>query len=162
MIVSNPCTDMKAKVTSIKGAKAAFSSPACSLWPYKFVSQLLARLAERGALNLQTNTPVLKVVADGDIDASAVHTTRGSIKAKKVVFATKAYTGGIAPASKDKIVPILATVTHLATSRPVYPHLSHTYNITYAQSHVDHLNPRPDGSIVVGGGKWMYTDDREV
>ena len=86
------CTGLEAKVTSIKGAKAAFSSPACSLWPYKFVSQLLARLAHCGALNLQTNTPVVKVVADDGVSASVVHTTRGAIRAKKVVFATNAYT----------------------------------------------------------------------
>ena len=35
------------QVTSIRGATSAFSVPACSFWPYKFVTQLLARLLSR-------------------------------------------------------------------------------------------------------------------
>jgi len=35
------------QITSIKGATSAFSGPVCSFWPYKFVTQLLARLLAR-------------------------------------------------------------------------------------------------------------------
>lgn len=84
-------------VTSVKGAKAAFSGPACSLWPYKLVTQLLEKAMERNPrLNLQTETPVLSVEAvDGGKSGTIIHTDRGSVRAKKVVFATNAYTAGL-------------------------------------------------------------------
>lgn len=87
------------RVTSVKGAKAVFSGPACSLWPYKLVTQLLERAMEGNPrLNLQTETPVLSVEAvDGGRSGTVVYTDRGSIRAKKVVFATNAYTAGLLP-----------------------------------------------------------------
>ncbi len=144
----------------MKGAKAAFSSPCCSFWPYKFVSQVLARLIERKVVNLQTTTAVLKVSTQDDI--SILHTSRGELRARKVVFATNGYTAGICFAFKDIIMPIKGTASHLVPSKPVSPHLSHTYNISYerpaasAASRVDYMNPRPDGGIVVGGAKWTF------
>ncbi len=137
--------------------------PIASLWPYKFVSQLLSRLIDNQAVNLQTNTPVLSVTqSDGH---NILRTPRGSIKAKKVVFATNGYTAGLLSAYKNKIIPTRATASHITTPSPVSPHLSHTYNINFGTrpsgaDKVDYLNPRPDGSIVVGGGRWTYSDDR--
>ncbi|KAH9904047.1 FAD dependent oxidoreductase superfamily protein [Xylariomycetidae sp. FL2044] len=199
-------------LTSVRGARAAWSSPACSLWPYKFVTQLLERAMARnpGLLNLQTETPVLAVRYVGEEEAAGggagdeaftiVETPRGSIKARKVVFATNAYTAGLLPQYEGIITPYKGTVAHLAavptttTSNSnsnsnrkgpvgvgvVFPHLSHTYNIEYGssgggrggqQNHhqqhqffetVDYLNPRPDGGVVVGGGKWMYASAGEA
>ncbi|KAF2662536.1 FAD dependent oxidoreductase [Lophiostoma macrostomum CBS 122681] len=148
------------QVTSIKGAKSAFSVPACSLWPYKFVSQLLSRLLERHPdhLNFQTNTPVTSV--DLQVDTSSVVTTpRGTIKTQKVIFATNAYTSGLLPQFQDIIYPVRGMASHLVPKTPVRPHLSNTYNIDYGSAKgVDYLNPRPDGSIVVGGAKWTFPD----
>ena len=150
------------QITSIKGSKGAFSSPACSLWPYKFVSQLLARLLDKGVLNLQTNTPVSRISTDTTADDNLIHTARGTLRARKLIFATNGYTAGISPPFADTIIPTKGTCTHLVPSHPISPHLSHTYNITYQPTHVDYLNPRPDGSIVVGGAKWTYSDDRST
>lgn len=147
------------QVTSMKGAKGAFSSPACSLWPYKFVSQLLAKLIGKGVINLQTNTPVSSISSTVD-GANQIYTSRGTVRAKKLIFATNGYTAGLCPDYLEKIIPVRGTCTHLVPSNPVAPHLSHTYNITYEPTHVDYLNPRPDGGIVVGGGKWTYSQDR--
>ena len=114
---------------------------------------------DRKAVNLQTNTPVEQITKDRDSGASILHTARGSLKAKKVVFATNGYTGGISSHYLNKIVPTRATATRISPSSPVSPHLSNTYNITYEQGHADYLNPRPDGGIVVGGGQWTYNED---
>ncbi|KAI8629838.1 FAD dependent oxidoreductase superfamily protein [Xylariaceae sp. FL1651] len=160
-------------VSSVKDARVAVSSPACSLWPYKFVTQLLARAMERNpALNLQTGTPVLEVeyVEKGEDGSpeSIAHTPRGSVRAKKIVFATNGYTAGLLPDYKGVITPYKGTAAHLAppfSKRPVFPHLSHTYNLEYGLNEfetVDYLNPRPDGGIVVGGGKWLFERHRDL
>ncbi|KAK8021646.1 FAD dependent oxidoreductase [Apiospora arundinis] len=160
------------RVTCVKGAKAAFSGPACSLWPYKLVTQLLEKAMERNPrLSLHTETPVLSVEALEDGKAGTIiHTERGSILANKVVFATNAYTAGLLPQYQGVINPYRGTASHLAPPKgvdPVFPHLSHTYNIEYgfqypATSTVDYLNPRPDGGIVVGGGRWLYQQPEEL
>ncbi|KAK8095959.1 FAD dependent oxidoreductase [Apiospora kogelbergensis] len=160
------------RVTSVRGAKAAFSGPACSLWPYKLVTQLLEKAMERNPhLNLQTETPVLSVEAlEEGRSGTIIHTERGSIRAKKAVFATNAYTAGLLPQYRGVINPYRGTASHLTLPKgadPVFPHLSHTYNIEYglkypASPTVDYLNPRPDGGIVVGGGRWLFQQPEEL
>ena len=152
------------QVTSTTGAKIAVSSTACSFWPYKPVSQLLVKMVEYGALNLQTNTPVTVVKQDSE-GYSILSTKRGTLKAAKVVFATNAYTGGICSSYDSCIVPTKGTASHIKPkSGPVSPHLSHTYNISYPHPpgpfRTDYLNPRPDGGIVVGGAKGVYEQER--
>ena len=146
----------------MKGAKAAFSAPACSLWPYKFVSQLLARLVGKALVNVQTNTPVTKIT-HGVAGRNVIHTPRGILNAGKVIFATNGYTPGLCPQYTDIIVPVKGTASHISpTHGIVSPHLSNTYNISYppGPGHTDYLNPRPDGGIVVGGGNWTYAQNR--
>jgi hypothetical protein len=130
------------QVTSIKGAVAAASSPAVSFWPYKFVTQLLARMVERypsPVLNVQTNTPVTSVGVSNRWNV--LSTPRGVLLAKKVVFATNAYTAGLLPQFEDVIVPMRGTASHITPSVPVHPHLSNTYNINFGQGKsVDYLN----------------------
>ena len=134
--------------------------PACSLWPYKFVSQLLSRLVDRKAVNLQTNTQVTRISKNDTNGTSIVYTSRGPIKARKIVFATNGYTAGILPEYSERIIPVKGTASHIRPAKPIYPHLRNTYNIHYSPDRVDYLNPRPDGGIVVGGGKWLYESER--
>nr|POE48976.1 putative oxidoreductase ordl [Quercus suber] len=159
------------QVTSITGTKIALTSTACSLWPYKFVTQLLAKLVQRQELHLQTNTPVLKLTHNPD-SSTSLCTERGIIRAKRVIFATNAYTSGLLQQFKSTIIPTKITATHISPSKPlIIPHLSNTYNIFYEQPDstcrrndveiVDYLNPRPDGTIVVGGGSWTYKSDTD-
>lgn len=152
---------LTAQVTSIKGVKTAVSGPAASYWPYKFITQLLAKLVTQNAVNLQTNTPVTSVQQNHQGN-SIITTNRGIITANEVVFATNGWTSGILPLYTDTIAPYKGSASHIKTSKPVHPHLSHTYNISYppGPAHTDYLNPRPDGGIIVGGGKWKYEDQR--
>lgn len=156
------------RLTSVKGARGAFSSPACSLWPYKFVTVLLERaMSKNPKINVQTETPVLEIRVTSD-GTTAVHTERGTVKAEKVIFATNAYSAGLLPEYRGVITPYKGTAAHLAAAKgePVFPHLSHTYNLEFGNDPiletVDYLNPRPDGGIVVGGGKWLYERQREL
>lgn len=150
------------QVTSITGAVSACSSSSCSFWPYKFVSQLLARMIERyPELNVQTTTPVTTLRYDEKRKENILSTERGEVKAGKVVFATNGYTAGLIEEFKGVIVPIRGMATHIVPEKKVHPHLSNTYNIDYGKGMgVDYLNPRPDGGIVVGGGGWRFKDDR--
>ncbi|KAI0015548.1 FAD dependent oxidoreductase [Xylariomycetidae sp. FL0641] len=156
-------------VTAVRGARVAFSAPACSLWPYKFVTQLLERAIRRNPrLNLQTNTPVLGV-EEKEGGETVVRTPRGDVRTRKVVFATNGYTAGLLRQYQGVITPYKGTAAHLAPSAekgPVFPHLSNTYNLDWGlkehEPTVDYFNPRPDGGIVVGGGNWLYKDRKEL
>lgn len=155
------------QVTSVKGAKGAFSVETASFWPYKLATGLVDVMLRRwhGALNVQTNTAVTALVQD-DAGRNVLTTPRGRLAAGKIVLATNAYTAGLAPVYRGTILPYKGMASHHAPSRPVHPHLNQTYNLHFAKDEkgretgVDYLNPRPDGGIVVGGGKWMYEEDK--
>jgi glycine/D-amino acid oxidase-like deaminating enzyme len=152
------------QITSLKGVKTAVSSPIASLWPYKLVTQLLAKLIENDVVNLQTNTPVTSVSQYHSSGLNIIQTrSRGTLKARKVIYATNGYTAGICSLYSEQIVPTKGTACHITPlNGPVAPHLSHTYNINYSPGRVDYLNPRPDSGIVVGGGNWTYNYDKSV
>lgn len=117
-------------------------------------------------MSLQTNTTVYGVDAPDSAGVTKVHTSRGWLRATRVIFATNAYTVGVLPQYKGKIIPYKGTASHLVSeSERVSPHLSNTYNIHFSpgfDAKVDYLNPRPDGSVVVGGGQWTYNQDRSA
>lgn len=119
------------QITSIVNAKGAFSVPAASFWPYKFVTGLLARMLVRWPrrLNVQMHTPILSLSSSST--ASLLTTDRGTIAAAKVVLATNAYTAGLLPSFKDKIIPVRGMASHHRPKEAVHPHLSNTYNINF-------------------------------
>jgi len=167
-------------------AKAALSTPVYSLQPYKLVTQLLERCLDLG-LQVHANTPVTSLEEDTQESTSSlssgphttiVHTLRGSILADKVIFATNGYTPALLPQYKSIITPVKGTACHIAVPHhdasssppanhdkfpahvPPPPNLSNTYNIKYTSSRVDYMNPRPDGSIVIGGAAWTFKDQK--
>jgi glycine/D-amino acid oxidase-like deaminating enzyme len=94
---------------------------------------------------------------------SMVTTPRGSIRAKKVVFATNGYTAGIAPLFHQKIVPVKGSCSHITSNSPnPPPHLTHTYGLSYGPGIRDYLIPRPDGSVICGGGRQTYGERKEA
>ncbi|KAK5199987.1 hypothetical protein LTR72_004303 [Exophiala xenobiotica] len=148
------------QVSGVKGAKAALTFTAGSVWPYKLVDHLLRRSIEMGA-NLQTNTPVQKIShhvhgADG---RHVVTTDRGDILARKIIVASNAYTGALFPEFRDKIIPVRGVVCRIAVPpedpdsghRARAPHLNNSYAIRFNPEHFDYLVSKTDGSIVVGG-----------
>jgi len=130
------------------------------------VTQLLSRCLELGAV-VHANTPVTSLDSSttcpcGSGAVTTAATPRGSIRASKVIFATNAYTAGLLPQYTGTITPTKATACHIAVPPgKTAPYLSSTYNIKYGDGKVDYMNPRPDGSIVVGGGNWIYAEQRE-
>ncbi|EXJ57707.1 uncharacterized protein A1O5_12497 [Cladophialophora psammophila CBS 110553] len=143
------------QVSGVKGALAAFTFTAGSLWPYKLVSRLLRRCLEWGA-NLQANTPVTAISSSPGSDGRwALSTPRGEIKAGKVVLATNAYLSTLMPEFRDRITPARGVACRIAVPEQgrMAPHLNNTYGIRYGPQEYDYLISRTDGSIVVGGAK---------
>lgn len=151
------------QITSVHDAKAGLSTAVLSLWPYKFVTQLLERVLMKGNVNLQTNTIVQAIGSSDDGKEYTIITERGEVKTRTLVFATNGYTAGLLPQYRHVITPTKGTASHITVPPGKNaPYLSNTYNLRYAPNRVDYLNPRPDGGIVVGGGKWTYEKQREL
>lgn len=136
------------------------------LWPYKFVTSLLAHVLETGHLNLQTHTAVSSITTSVD-GTSLVNTPRGSIRSKKIIFATNAYTSALLPLYSETIVPTKGTCSHISVPKDSEfppPHLSNTGGITYKPPKTrDYFaRRRPDGGVIIGGAKYTFQDKKDL
>lgn len=146
----------------MKAAQGGFNYTTARLWPYRFVTQLLERLLAAG-VNLQTHTPVLQVSETTDSDSRwTVHTNRGSIRAKWVVFASNGYTSAIAKEYQDKIVPVRGVCSRIVVPNAPERPLVDSYMLRFNDWHYDYLIPRPDGSIIVGGARPTFYGDQNL
>ncbi|KAI0380780.1 FAD dependent oxidoreductase [Hypomontagnella monticulosa] len=151
------------RVTGAKGARAAFTFPAYTLWPYKLVMHLLAGVVRQG-VNLQTHTPVHEVSETADEEGYwTLATPRGTIQAKTVVFATNGYTGGLLPEYDDAIYAARASVARIVPSSSS----SQQLDLPLGSCAIEMRSPasvdcyyglRPDGSLIVGGARSTYAD----
>lgn len=147
-----------------QGSLGAISYEAGSLSAYKFVIGVLALALEKG-LNLQTETPVLKIrKPDTGRRGWIVETPRGAIEAEKVVLATNGYTAHLYPPLQGVIVPLRG---HMTAQRPgsALPEdgLATTYSFIYDDGY-EYMIPRPQGSmfagdIMIGGGATKGVDE---
>lgn len=151
------------RISGVKGAKGCFSFTAAHIWPYKFIMHLLAICVAKG-LNLQTHTPVTHVPSEADSNGwTTIKTTRGNIKAKKIVFASNGFTAGMLPEYTNKIIPCKGVCSRIVTPNLAKaPYLNNTYSIRAGPGIYDYLIPRVDGSIIVGGAKATMTKDKSV
>ncbi|KAK2059741.1 FAD dependent oxidoreductase [Colletotrichum caudatum] len=139
--------------SSVKGAAAAFSFEAGSIWPYKLVLFLLSLAVKKGA-QLHTHTPVTKVSETQENGFWNVTTPRGTIRAKTVLYASNGYTSTILPEYKNRIIPVRGICSHIAVpDGTTYPHLPMTFSLRHGPNLFDYQVTRPDGSIVVGGAR---------
>ncbi|KAF4442689.1 Gamma-glutamylputrescine oxidoreductase [Fusarium acutatum] len=142
-------------MSGVKGAKGCFTYTAGHLWPYKLIHHMFSEAISQG-INLQTNTPVLSVSETQDATGQyTLCTSRGGVRARKVVFATNAYTGSLLPEYKSKIIPYRAVCSRIKTPGP-HPLLNNTYALRFSDWNFDYLIPRLDGSIIVGGARDVY------
>jgi glycine/D-amino acid oxidase-like deaminating enzyme len=122
----------------------------------------LLQIAISCGLNLQAETPVLHISDTCDVDGRwAVLTTRGIIKATKIVFATNGYTADILPQFTDKIIPVRGTSSWIVVEPcESPPHLPGSYCLWLPNGNVDCLMQRHDGSVIVGGAKSSFFKER--
>ena len=157
-----------------QGSLGCVQYEAGSLSAYKFVIGVLDLALQKG-LNLQTETPALKLTKDeGGQTGWIVETPRGDVKAKEVVLAINGYTAHLYPPLQGVIVPLRG---HMTAQRPgsglPKEGLAGTYSFIY-DSNYEYMIPRPQGSkfagdIMIGGGaakapnegllEWGNTDD---
>ncbi|POS69571.1 FAD dependent oxidoreductase [Diaporthe helianthi] len=148
------------QLSGVKGAKGCVSYSAGHLWPYKLIIALLQKAVDAG-VNLQTYTPVTGVSRDTDTEGYYTLTTkeRGTVRAKKVVYATNGYTSSIVPELENKIVPVKGICSHIVPKKQPAPHLPNSYIIRWSPTEYEYLIPRLDGSIIVGGARESYYKD---
>lgn len=165
--------DMIEAATGIKNAAGAISVPAAQLWPYRFVTQLAARIIDR--INLQTHTMVEKVNDEPDDEGLyTITTSRGSIQASKVVYATNGYTAGVLPCMEGVITPYRGTNSYMRRPNQVqsqwfgsskkadttrWPTRCYTYNVSIDSEHIEYIVHRPDGGTILGGAKKVFEED---
>ncbi|KAF9776929.1 hypothetical protein IL306_004819, partial [Fusarium sp. DS 682] len=142
-------------ISGIKGAKGAYKYTTGHLWPYKLIHHLFSEALKHDNLNLQTNTRVTKISDFPDANGNwTVTTSRGLLKARKIIMATNAYTAALLPEYREKIIPYRAICSRIVAPNP--PMLADSYAIRFGPSDFDYLIPRPDGSIIVGGARRDY------
>lgn len=133
------------------------TAPTCSVWPYKLITSLLLKCIEKG-LNLQTYTMVetVKPYSSEDIkDGWIVQTNRGTIKCKKIVCATNAWTRALLPEFRNKIVPVKGCVSHIKPQSKTTGKLKYNYYHTF-QHESDYVTAHKDMSMIAGGGGPTY------
>ena len=147
-----------------KGALGAVSYEAGSLSAYKFVIGMLG-LALRKGLNLQTETPALKIKSQAAGQSGyMVDTPRGIIKADKVILAINGYTAHLYPPLTGVIVPLRG---HMTAQRPgsgmPTDGLKNTYSFIYGDGYEYMVPRRPgsekEGDIMIGGGSTIAADE---
>ncbi|CAF1250379.1 unnamed protein product [Adineta steineri] len=149
-------------VTRVKNVLYGVTFTGASIHPYKLVHHLLNKCVEKG-MNLQTNTCVSSATRLPSDEWSIV-TSRGTLKASKVIFATNAYTAGIVPVLNDKIVPIPGTVCRITPSiNYMLSPLEMTYSIRSNGHNFDYMIPRQvgDRSIILGGARRTYMHNKK-
>lgn len=145
------------RVSGVKGAQCCFSFTAAHLYPLKMAQQLLRKMIDKHGLNVQAHTPVESVVSRDD-GRWSIQTARGTITARKVVYATNGYTASVLPEYAGRIVPVRGVCSRISSPQKGVdtPHLVNTYGIRFDARNNDYLIPRADGSIVVGGARQKF------
>ena len=133
-----------------------------SLSAYKFTIGVLGLALGKG-LNLQTETPALKIMKD-EGSGWIVQTSRGNVRAMKLLLATNGYTAQLCPALQGVIVPLRG---HMTGQRPgsglPQEGLGVTYSFIYGNGY-EYMISRPPGSIfagdiMIGGGATKAPDE---
>ncbi|KAL3457551.1 putative FAD dependent oxidoreductase [Aspergillus heterothallicus] len=147
---------------SLPHAKGVVAGPAGAIWPYRFVTGVLAHLKEEFPqdLYLETNTPVtaIRETPSGDPGALRylVQTSRGTIRARHVIHCTNAHAGHLVPGLRGRIYPIRGQMSaqHAGEKFPSQGD-KHSWIFNYERG-FDYLTQLPNSDtgkmMMLGGG----------
>ncbi|KAF7906646.1 hypothetical protein EAF00_000925 [Botryotinia globosa] len=149
-------TDELAKEFGIPNAAGAVSGIAGAMWPYKFVTGILAHLRKQFTSDflLETNTSVSEI--RGGNEYYEVMTARGTIKTKHVIHCTNAHIGHLVPGIKGCIFPIVGQMSAQPPGDKFKPQSDHSWIFNYDHG-FDYLTQLPvtaasNGEMMMGGG----------
>ncbi|MEM8599964.1 MAG: FAD-binding oxidoreductase, partial [Bacteroidota bacterium] len=113
--------------------------------------RLVRVLASESSAALVTHTPVEALEAEGG--STLVHTTRGTMRAERVVLALNAYAPLLVPDLAPFVRPVRAQMLATAPvapllTRPVYSHEGYYY-----------VRQHTDGRLLVGGARHRHRDE---
>ncbi|KAL4946492.1 hypothetical protein BDV06DRAFT_233088 [Aspergillus oleicola] len=154
--------------SGVKNAAACFTYKAAHLWPYKLILHLLQKAVDAG-VNLQTNTPVSSIAKTSTMEGQpswTICTPRGTLRTKTLILAINGYTSSLLPQYKTAITPVRGTCSRIVVPPSQYnsnpsTRLNKSYTIRHNAWNYDYLIPRQDGSIVVGGARPAFYDEKE-
>ncbi|ESZ99194.1 hypothetical protein SBOR_0401 [Sclerotinia borealis F-4128] len=148
--------DELAKEFGIANAVGALTGTAGAMWPYKFVTGLLAHLRKQFTSDflLETNTAVSEIRRGQDY--FEVITPRGIVKSKHVIHCTNAHIGHLVPGIKGYIFPIAGQMSAQAPGDKFKHQSDHSWIFNYDRG-FDYLTQLPigsssDGEMMMGGG----------
>ncbi|RFU80408.1 hypothetical protein TARUN_1797 [Trichoderma arundinaceum] len=149
----------------------AISYKAGALWPYRLITSTWNDLLNRYPnLVISTHTPVSAVTPNSDAATSAsiphtVHTSRGPIRARHVLYATNAYTGHLIPALRGCLTGVIGHMTAQQPGEAFEPcHGGRSWSVMYGTG-FDYVTQRPDkddgspGELMLGGGLFRSKDE---
>ncbi|KAM0417223.1 hypothetical protein ACHAPT_012800 [Fusarium lateritium] len=137
----------------------AIGSSAVSVWPYKLVTGMMARLIEAGKVHVQTGTTVQSIDDVAGEEFALVHASRGTIHARSIVHATNGWIGHLLPELRPFISPVPGNVMHYepidGQQRGGSPSAlgfesRYSFWLRYATKDYDYLIQRQRGDVVVG------------
>ena len=97
------------QTTRVGAAQKAFEWPAATLNPAKLCYAVHRLALEQGGYNVYTHTPAVSVTESEVEESWKVNTSRGSIRARKVIHATNAYVSALLPELKGLVTPTKGT-----------------------------------------------------
>ena len=138
------------------------TGPAGAIWPYRFVTAVLERLLAQHSERflLETNTPVTaitKTVDNASDRRFAVHTPRGTVRARHVIHCTNAHVGHLVPDLQGNVYPVRGQMS-AQTPSPRFPHQGDNRSWIFAyEKGFDYLTQLPkdelsSGEMMFGGG----------
>ncbi|CAG7917414.1 unnamed protein product [Penicillium olsonii] len=136
-------------------AHGIIAGPAGALWPYKFVTGVLAHLLKEYPENIriEEHTPVEAIHDSASPDRPyKVETDRGTVLAKHVIHCTNAHVGHLVPGLRGRIFPVRGQMS-AQTPGDQFPNQANDHSWIFNHDRgFDYLTQLPSGQMMLGGG----------
>ncbi|KAJ3158880.1 hypothetical protein HDU86_002568 [Geranomyces michiganensis] len=147
---------VKEKVGTDKYVGAVQLQPAFRMWPARFVlavaTQAMKASGGRGSVQVFTHTLVKLVRSSNDAEHPLeVITSRGSLRARRVIYCTNSHTRTLLPE-----IPIVPIRNQVIVTKPIQPPPFDACML--ANDGYEYLSSREDGRIVLGGLRFLAPD----